>query len=119
MPSPTSWSWRPPRSSPTSSSTPTGAPEESCAARSVSRQSGNYLALVWPQLAIIALTASALCYGLYAFVFESRGSLASLSVNAFWSAYNIAMLAPIVRAAVFRPPEGWKPRPPAFLLARS
>ena len=34
------------------------------------------------------------------------------------SGYNVVMLAPIVRAAVFRPPEGWKAEPPAFLLAR-
>ena len=40
-------------------------------------------------------------------------------MNVFWGCYNIAMLLPIVRAAVFHPPEGWAPRPPEFLLARS
>jgi len=83
------------------------------------RQGGNYLALVWPQIVVIALTAIAICYGVYAFLYQSRGSLASLSMNVFWGAYNVAMLAPIVRAAVFRPPRGWEPRPPPFLLARS
>jgi cellulose synthase (UDP-forming) len=83
------------------------------------RQSGTFLGLVWPQIAIIALTVLAMGYGTYAFIFESRGSLSSLSMNLFWGGYNIAMLAPIVRAAVLRPPEGWKPRPPAYLLVRS
>jgi hypothetical protein len=40
-----------------------------------------------------------------------------VAVNIFWGGYNVAMLLPIVRAAVFRPPEGWMPRPPAFLFA--
>ena len=81
------------------------------------RQRGHFLVLVWPQIAIIALTALAICFGLYSLVFASRGSLASVSMNVFWGAYNIAMLLPIVRAAVFRPPKGWKAQPPAFLLA--
>ena len=83
------------------------------------RQGGNHLALVWPQAMVIALTAIAICYGVYSFVYQSRGSLVSLSMNVFWGAYNVAMLAPIVRAAVFRPPRGWKPKLPQFLLARS
>jgi cellulose synthase (UDP-forming) len=83
------------------------------------RQSGHFLWLVWPQIAVILATALAISYGVYSLVFESRGTVASVSMNVFWGGYNVAMLLPIVRAAVFRPPEGWKPRPPAFLLARS
>ena len=83
------------------------------------RQRGTFLVLVWPQVAVIALTALSIYYGVYSLVFESRGTLASVSMNVFWGSYNIVMLVPIVRAAVFRPPEGWKPQPPAFLLARS
>jgi cellulose synthase (UDP-forming) len=83
------------------------------------RQSGNYLRLVWPQLAVIALTAAAICYGVYALVFEAQGKPVGVAMNVFWGSYNIAMLLPVVRAAVFRPPEGWAPRPPDFLLARS
>ena len=46
--------------------------------------------------------------------------MASIPMNVFWGAYNVALLAPIVRAAVFRPPPpGWKPKPPAHLLAGS
>jgi len=83
------------------------------------RQSGNYLHLVWPQIATIALTALAIGYGCYALVFSAQGTPAGVAMNVFWGGYNIAMLLPIVRAAVFRPPEGWTPRPPAFLLTGS
>ncbi len=83
------------------------------------RQSGHFLHLVRPQLAIIALTALAICYGVYALAFESQGTQMGVAMNVFWGGYNVAMLLPIVRAAVFRPPEGWKPRPPAFFLAGS
>ena len=82
------------------------------------RQGGNYLRLVWPQLAVIVVTGLAIGYGFFALVFQSRGTPAGVAMNAFWGGYNISMLLPIVRAAVFRPPKGWAPRPPAFLLAR-
>jgi cellulose synthase (UDP-forming) len=83
------------------------------------RQTGNHLRLVWPQLTVIAVTALAICYGVYALVFHSQGTPAGVAINVFWGIYGIAMLLPIVRAAVFEPPEGWAPRPPDFLLARS
>ncbi len=79
------------------------------------RQSGNYLRLVWPQITAIAVTAAAVLYGLYSSIFEGQGTVAGVAMNVFWGSYNVAMLVPIVRAAVFRPPEGWKPEPPAFL----
>jgi cellulose synthase (UDP-forming) len=82
------------------------------------RQSGNHLGLVWPQMAVIALTALSIAFGLYSLLQGDRGTVASVSMNLFWGAYNIVMLTPIVRAAVFRPPENWKPSPPAFLFAR-
>jgi hypothetical protein len=40
-----------------------------------------------------------------------------VATNVFWGLYCIIMLLPIVRAAVFVPPQGWKAEPPAFLLA--
>ncbi len=82
------------------------------------RQGGNHLRLVWPQLAVIVVTGLAIGYGVLALVFQSRGTQAGVATNVFWGSYDISMLLPIVRAAVFRPPEGWAPRPPAFLLAR-
>jgi cellulose synthase (UDP-forming) len=83
------------------------------------RQSGRFLTLVWPQIAVIALTTIAICSGVYSLASGARGSLTSVSMNVFWGAYNIFMLAPIVRAAVLRPPEGWKPKLPPLLLAGS
>lgn len=83
------------------------------------RQRGNYLHLVWPQLTVIAVTVLAIGYGVFALVSRSQGTLAGVAVNAFWGIYTVAMLLPIVRAAVFEPPQGWAPRPPDFLLARS
>jgi len=83
------------------------------------RQSGDYLRLVWPQLTIIAVAGFAIVYGVLAFIFQSKGSLAGVSMNIFWAGYDILMLLPIVRAAVFRPPEGWAPKPPAFLQVPS
>jgi cellulose synthase (UDP-forming) len=82
------------------------------------RQSGNYLRLVWPQVAILWLTALATCYGILALVFKSQGTPLGVATNIFWGSYNAAMLLPVVRAAVFRPPEGWSPQPPTFLLTR-
>jgi cellulose synthase (UDP-forming) len=83
------------------------------------RQSGNYLPLVWPQITIIALTFLAIAYGGYLFAVGSGGPLLGASLNAFWGAYNIAMLLPIVRAAVYRFPKDWQARPPAFLFQRA
>ncbi|HVO19969.1 MAG TPA: glycosyltransferase [Anaeromyxobacter sp.] len=82
------------------------------------RQSGNYLRLVWPQITVIALTLAAIGYGAWALLSRGQGTWASLLTNAFWGLYNVVMLVPIVRAAVFRPPEGWKAEPPQFLMAR-
>jgi cellulose synthase (UDP-forming) len=81
------------------------------------RQSGNYLRLVWPQIAVIGLTAVAIAYGLWGLAYAGRGTVTSVAMNLFWGVYNIIMLVPIVRAAVFRPPPGWKVEPPTFLRA--
>ena len=70
------------------------------------------------EMAVIALTALAIAFGLYSLLQGDRGTVASVAMNLFWGAYNIVLLTPIVRAAVFRPPENWKPAPPAFLFAR-
>jgi cellulose synthase (UDP-forming) len=83
------------------------------------RQGGSHLRLVWPQLAIIGLTLLAIGWGLGAFFLQDRGTPAGVAMNVFWGVYGVAMLLPIVRAAVFEPPEGWAPRPPDFLLART
>jgi cellulose synthase (UDP-forming) len=81
------------------------------------RQSGNFLGLVRPQIAVIVITALAIGYGGWGLATGTRGTLASVATNAFWGVYDITMLLPIVRAAVFRPPAGWAPAPPAFLVS--
>jgi len=80
------------------------------------RQSGNHLALVWPQIALIVFTTLAIGYGIWALAFAGRGTVPGVATNVFWGLYTIIMLLPIVRAAVFVPPQGWKAEPPAFLL---
>ena len=40
------------------------------------------------------------------------GTSVSVSMDVFGGRYNISMLVPIVRAAVCRPPERWRPEPP-------
>jgi cellulose synthase (UDP-forming) len=80
------------------------------------RQSGTFLLLVWPQIAVIALTCLAIGYGVWGLAFSGQGTLPGVATNVFWGLYGITMLLPIVRAAVFRPPPDWKAEPPAFLV---
>jgi cellulose synthase (UDP-forming) len=83
------------------------------------RQGGDHLGLVWPQLVVISMTGVAIVYGVLAFVLRGQGTVAGVATNVFWGGYGMAMLLPIVRAAIFRPPEGWSPRPPDFLLGEA
>jgi cellulose synthase (UDP-forming) len=76
------------------------------------RHTGNYLRLVWPQLAIACATAASLVYGVTALLLGWPRSLAATLFSVFWGVYNIAMLWAILRAAVYRPPEGWEARAP-------
>jgi cellulose synthase (UDP-forming) len=80
------------------------------------RQSGNYLRLVWPQALIIGLTAVSIGYGFLTYALGAGTDLTGVLINTLWGGYNIWMLSAIVRAAVYRPPDDWDPRPPAFLF---
>ncbi len=79
------------------------------------REAGNYLPLVWPQIAAIAMTLAGLVYATAAFL-GGRGPYTAfgLFVNGFWSLYNCGMLFSIVRAAIYQPPADWKSRPPDY-----
>jgi cellulose synthase (UDP-forming) len=80
------------------------------------RQSGNYLKLVWPQLAVVALTATGIVYGWVLAAMGIGYALDGVLANTFWGCYNISMLLPIIRAATYVPPSGWEARPPDFLF---
>jgi len=83
------------------------------------RQTGNFLPLVWPQVLIVGLTIGAILFGVFSYIVGWNSQLDGLFVNIFWGSYNIIMLSTIIRAAVYKPPEDWDPRPPEFLFQKS
>lgn len=69
------------------------------------RQEGRFIRLVWPQLAIIGVTLTALGWATLQFLDGSPDFTAgSLIANGFWAAYNIAAMSIMVRAAFWTPP---------------
>jgi cellulose synthase (UDP-forming) len=70
------------------------------------RQEGNFLHLVIPQMAVIALTVAGIVYGAYrVFGLGQSHELQSLVVNAAWGLNNILVMLPMIRAAQWTPPE--------------
>lgn len=70
------------------------------------RQEGNFLRLVLPQIAVSALTAAGMVYACYrVFGLGMHEELPSLLVNLVWSANNVLVMLPIIRAATWQPPE--------------
>ncbi|SNS33618.1 cellulose synthase (UDP-forming) [Noviherbaspirillum humi] len=70
------------------------------------RQEGNFLGLVVPQIAIVALTAVGLLYAAYqVFILGHQEKLQSLVVNAAWGLNNIISMLPMIRAALWQPPD--------------
>ncbi len=75
--------------------------------------------LFWPQLTIIILTTAAIIYGFISyFVLGSELTFFGLFINTFWGLYNAIMLSVIIRAAFYKLPEGWFPRPPESIFQR-
>ncbi|HYE53021.1 MAG TPA: glycosyltransferase [Azospirillaceae bacterium] len=70
------------------------------------RQEGNFVGLVWPQLAVILLSLAGLAY---ATLRQALGSddytWGGLLANGFWCANNILALSGIVSAAYWKPDE--------------
>jgi len=83
------------------------------------RQSGNFLPLVWSQTLVVWLTVCAILYGIFSFAAGWNLHIEGILVNIFWGCYNILMLSAIIRAAVYKPPENWSPKPPAFLFPQT
>lgn len=70
------------------------------------RQSGVFLNLVIPQLAIVVLLVMGVFYALFGLLVGWRNDMTGVIVNIFWAGYDIVMLSVILRAAVYRPPSG-------------
>ncbi len=67
------------------------------------REAQRFLGLVWPHLALLALTVlGAVFMGMRIFVF-GEGDVAAYIANCFWSMNNVLSLLPIVHAAVRQP----------------
>jgi cellulose synthase (UDP-forming) len=74
------------------------------------RQSGRHLMLIWPQLAVIGLTAASVLYALAAyFLGFGHFRLGGIVANAFWGLNNILALLSIVRAALWAPEDADEP----------
>ncbi|HEX2545962.1 MAG TPA: cellulose synthase catalytic subunit [Ramlibacter sp.] len=70
------------------------------------RQEGNFLHLVWPQVAVIVLTLAGLAYAAWrVFGAGHDDELPSLVVNAVWGLHNVLAMLPMVRAALWQPEE--------------
>ncbi|MXU64636.1 glycosyltransferase [Oceanomicrobium pacificus] len=68
------------------------------------RQSGDFVHLALPQIAVIFLTVSAFAIGLARVMHDPSGeAVANLTVNGFWGFNNIAAVWVIVRAALWVP----------------
>jgi len=67
------------------------------------RQSGRYLNLVTPQLAIIMLTILGIIWSIYRFLIGDLNHPWLYVLNTAWALYNVALVSGIIRAAVWQP----------------
>jgi cellulose synthase (UDP-forming) len=74
------------------------------------RQEGRFLHLVYPQLAVIALTLAGLAYAAWRVVVQGHDDeLSNLVVNVAWGLNNVVAMLPLVKAALWQPQEGLAP----------
>lgn len=70
------------------------------------RQEGNYLSLVWPQIAVIVLTIAAFGWAAVRLALGHDGySAGGLIANGLWGLNNILAMSIMVRAAFWKPRE--------------
>jgi cellulose synthase (UDP-forming) len=70
------------------------------------RQDGRFLHLVVPQLTVIVLTLAGLGYAAWrVFAQGQDDELPNLVVNAAWGLNNVFAMLPLVRAALWQPPD--------------
>lgn len=68
------------------------------------RQTGNFLNLVMPQIAVIVLTATGILYGAANwYVDRDVSKLSALIANGFWGLNNIVAMSCMARAALWKP----------------
>jgi cellulose synthase (UDP-forming) len=67
------------------------------------RQSGIYLRLVWPQLAIFALTILGMVWCIYCFAIGQLENPWLYLLNGVWAVYNLSLFWVIIRAAIWQP----------------
>jgi cellulose synthase (UDP-forming) len=68
------------------------------------RQEGPFPNLVWPQIAILALTLGAFLVAALRLALGDPGfTLAGLIANGFWGLYHVALLTGVIRAAYWKP----------------
>ena len=77
------------------------------------RQEGNFLHLVTPQIAIVALTLLGIVYSAYrVFVAGHLQETPNFIVNAFWGMNNVFCMLPMIRAALWTPEDEPQPSQP-------
>ena len=72
------------------------------------RQEGNFVHLVWPQIAVVVLTLTALCYAAVSyFIFNNvfTYSLNAILTNVFWATNNILAMLGMIQCAFWKPDE--------------
>jgi cellulose synthase (UDP-forming) len=70
------------------------------------RQEGSFLRLVWPQLAVVALTMASLVLAFACWALGLRDyELGALLANLFWGLNNVLAMLPMISAAFFRGEE--------------
>lgn len=70
------------------------------------RQSGRFLHLVRPQIAVVALTLAASVWALVSLQMDLMDhTLAGVGTNLAWGLYNCAAMATMIRAALWQPAQ--------------
>jgi cellulose synthase (UDP-forming) len=68
------------------------------------RQEGNFVHLVWPQIAVVTLTLGAYAYAAIRLAMGSEDyTVGGLIANGFWAAHNILAMSIMIRAAFWKP----------------
>jgi cellulose synthase (UDP-forming) len=70
------------------------------------RQEGNFVHLVWPQIAVVILTAGSLLFAAVNYFFLGNTlsfTLNAILTNIFWATNNILAMLGMIRSAFWQP----------------